>query len=373
MEGKDGRTERATAKRRQEEREKGNLASSQEVISFAVLGAAFLILRWIVPFMHENLVLYMREVHRLFTAPTLTVPIVQQIFEQAALLLASMLTPLLGAVLLAVIVANLGQKGFFFELKPLAWKVSGLNPINGFKKLFSMDSLVTLGFSILKVLLIAGVLYLGLRKRLPEFTFLAQAMPIEYAVWTFGLLYSLLLKVVLLFAAVAAADYIYRYFKHERSIMMTKEEVKDERKQYEPNPIVKKNQRKKMRDLTTLRMMAAIPRANVVVTNPTHVAVALEYNPESMEAPRVVAKGLRLMAQRIKDIARENEVPIMERPELARALYKNVEVGREIPSQFYEAVAEILAHLHRLGRRIGTEEETEHSAPTAAAAMAPAT
>lgn len=352
MEGKDGRTERATGKRRNEEREKGNMAFSQEVISFAVLVAAFLVLRSSVPFMYEQITLYLRDIHRLFTRTPLTIPAVQGLFDQAALLVAAMVLPLLGAVLLAVIVSNVGQKGFFFEFKPLAWKISGLNPIKGFQRLFSWESAVTFGFSFIKVILIATVLYFGLRRHLPEFSFLSQATVLGFTEWTFRLLYELLLRVVVLYAAVAAVDYLYRFYKYERSIMMTKEEVKDERKQYEPNPIIKKVQRKKMREVTMLRMMAAVPRATVVVTNPTHVAVALEYRPDTMDAPRVVAKGLRLMAQRIKELAREHDVPIMEKPELARALYKDVDVGREIPARFYEAVAEILAHLHRLGRRV---------------------
>lgn len=352
MEGKDGRTERATGKRRGEEREKGNLAFSQEVISFAVLAAAFLALRWTVPFMYEQLTMYLRDVQRVFANDPLTIPAVQRVFEEITIMLGAMTMPLIGAILFAVLVSNIGQKGFFFELKPLEWKVSGLNPINGFKKLFSLESVVTFGFSFIKVILIGAVLYFGLRRRLPEFTYLPEATVLGFAEWTFRLLYSLLLRVVLLYAAVALVDYVYRYFKYEKSIMMTKEEVKDERKQYEPNPIIKKNQRKKMREVTMLRMMAAVPRASVVVTNPTHVAVALEYRPDTMEAPRVVAKGLRLVAQRIKELAREHDVPVLERPELARALYKDVEIGREIPSRFYEAVAEILAHLHRLGRRM---------------------
>jgi len=158
--------------------------------------------------------------------------------------------------------------------------------------------------------------------------------------------------VVVLYIIIAVIDWYYRDYRYEYNLLMTKQEVKDEHKQQEQNPIIKQAQRKKMRQVSAAGMMAAVPKATVVITNPTHVAVALEYESDSMGAPKVVAKGLRLMAERIKAVARENNVPIIEKPELARALYKNVEIGKEIPAQFYEAVAELLAYLHRLGRKV---------------------
>jgi len=170
--------------------------------------------------------------------------------------------------------------------------------------------------------------------------------------WTMTLIYDMTLAVVVLYIIIAVIDWYYRDYRYEYNLLMTKQEVKDEHKQQEQNPIIKQAQRKKMRQVSAAGMMAAVPKATVVITNPTHVAVALEYESDSMGAPKVVAKGLRLMAERIKAVARENNVPIIEKPELARALYKNVEIGKEIPAQFYEAVAELLAYLHRLGRKV---------------------
>jgi flagellar biosynthetic protein FlhB len=169
------------------------------------------------------------------------------------------------------------------------------------------------------------------------------------AIYIFKTVLMMAWAVTVLAIIIAILDFIYQKRKHEKSLMMTKEEVKEERKSQEPNPQLKKVQMRKMRELTMMRMMAAVPDSTVVVTNPTHVAVAIQYDPETMKAPRVVAKGLRLVAERIKRIARENDVPIIEKPPLARKLYKEVKVGREVPSGLYGAIAELLAYLYKIG------------------------
>jgi flagellar biosynthetic protein FlhB len=171
--------------------------------------------------------------------------------------------------------------------------------------------------------------------------------------WLFLLVYRLALTVCVAAIAIAALDWILKKRQYEKSIMMTKQEIRDEFRQNESSPLVRKAMVRRMRQLTVSRMMAAVPNANVIVTNPDHVAVAIEYDARTMSAPKVTAKGLRLMAERIKKVAREHNVPIVRRPETARALYKYVKVGHQVPSQFFRAVAEVLAYLHKLGRHVG--------------------
>lgn len=352
MEGRDGRTERATDKRRTEARERGTLVFSQEIVSLTVLALGIVGLRLFAPMILEQIAFLLTEVCRFPMLGEWDVKLVQTYFIRGSLFLAALLAPVCGMAMLGGIVASMAQTGPYFSTQPLAWKLSALSPLAGFRQLFSSQSWVNLGLSILKIAIIGGVIYGMTRHRIEEVSHLTYFTPGAFMQWTFMLVYRVTLAVLLIYIVIAALDWAYKKYKHEVQLMMTKEEVKEEHKQQEANPQVKRAQRKKMREFSLSRMIAAVPKATVVITNPTHVAVALEYDPTKMDAPKVVAKGLRLVAQRIKNIAAENGVPILERPPLARSLYKEVAVGKPIPAKFYEAVAEILAYLHKLGRKI---------------------
>jgi flagellar biosynthetic protein FlhB len=247
------------------------------------------------------------------------------------------------------VVANVAQTGPHFSAEALTLRFNFLNPVSGFRQLFSVKSLYNMGLALVKILLIAFVLFLLLRRQVDTILSLSSVSVESFAVWLFHLLFTLAITVTVLFIAVAALDYVYQHHTYEKAMLMTKKEVEDEHKNQELPAVVKGAQRRKMRELTLLRMMAAVPNASVVITNPTHVAVALEYSPDKMAAPRVVAKGLRLVAERIKAIAAENGVPIIEKPEIARDLYKHVKVGQFMPGRLFGAVAEILAYLYRIG------------------------
>ncbi len=353
MEGKEGKTEPATPKRRRERREKGELCVSSEIETVAVLLSGFLALRLAVPYVGAQLVRLLGEVNRLSVGANIVwdPACIQAWFKSGSFFLAATLAPIMIPVMLAAIIANVAQTGPYLSLKTLEPKWSAFNPVKGLQKIFSLNALYKLGMSLLKVLLITIILYIVLRRQIPALMSLA-AWPIEtFGVWMIRLLFLTALAVVLVFVVLAAVDYVYQHHNYEKTMMMTKKEVEDEHKSQESPVVVRNKQRQKMRELTLSRMMAAVPKASIVITNPTHVAVALQYDPEKMNAPVVVAKGLRLVAEKIKAIARENDVPILEKPEVARGLYKYVKVGHAIPSQFFGAVAEILAYLYKLGNQ----------------------
>jgi flagellar biosynthetic protein FlhB len=367
MEGKDGRTERATAKRRNDERQKGHLCVSQEITTVLVLLLGFLGIRYAVVNSMDKISMLYLEVLRVPVGGLWSPELVQQWFIGGCIFTAMLLVPVFVPTIIGSVIANMSQTGPYYSLKTLEWKFGALNPVNGAKHLFSTKSLITFVMSMMKAFLVMFVIYLVLRSRLDEVAHLSALAPAEGIEWTFRLIYKMAMIVIFLFIIIAAIDWCIKKYQYEKGMMMTKKEVEDERKQQEPSPIVKKNQMKKMRELSLSRMMAAVPKASVVITNPTHVAVALEYDATNMGAPKIVAKGLRLVAQRIKRIARENGVPVIERPEVARDLYKNVKVGQEIPSRFYGVIAEILAYLYKMGQgRIRNQVMQQRQEPAVA-------
>lgn len=352
MEGKDGRTERATSKKRSEERSNGNLCVSQEVTSCCTLICGIIGVRMMVPNMFQVLIDNMKDMFAFNRVGDWSGARIQDWLMSGCVMTGLVLLPVFAGVVVGTVSGNMIQTKPYFSTKALKFRWNALNPVSGIKKLFSVQSLVDLGVSLLKVALIVFVAYMVVRNKANYLPTLTQMESILTVQWLLGLVFKLAAWVLFLFISIALIDWCFRKYQYEKGIMMTKEEVKDEMKQQEVNPVVKRALGKKMRELSMLRMMAAVPKANVIITNPTHVAIALQYDPDTMTAPKVVAKGLRLVAQRIKKIARQNNVPIVENPPLARAIYKSVKVGREIPSKFYEAVASVLAYLHKIGRGI---------------------
>jgi flagellar biosynthetic protein FlhB len=265
----------------------------------------------------------------------------------------TLLAPLLLPLLLAALGVNVAQVGFNLSLKPLQPSLSKLNPINGMKRLFGPKGLVELGKSLFKIVVIGTVGTLTIRDKLPELLALSGTTVGIYLETVSGVVLLLGIRVVAALIVLSILDFTYQRYQHRKGLKMTKQEVKDELKQSEGDPMVKGRLRALMRQMARDRMMEGIKRADVVVTNPIHVAVALRYDPAKAGAPMVVAKGARKMAQRIKDIAREHEVPIVENPPLARQLFKLADVGDLVPASLYKAVAEVLAFVYRLkGRRV---------------------
>ena len=236
--------------------------------------------------------------------------------------------------------------------KPLQPKFNKLNPVNGFKRFFSINSLVELVKSILKIGLIAYVVYSYLKDNMPPL-FLFYDMSLNQGILQIGqLVVNLGMRISLFYMIIALADYIYQKVKFKKDMKMTKQEVKDEYKNQEGDPQIKGKQRQRMQEASRRRMMQQLPQADVVITNPTHYAVAIKYDPELYDAPYVVAKGADYLAQKIKESAKENHIEIVENKPLARMLYANVDIGSVVPPELYQAVAEVLAFVYHLQGKV---------------------
>jgi flagellar biosynthesis protein FlhB len=250
------------------------------------------------------------------------------------------------------IAANIFQFGFLFSTRKLKPNFSSLNPIPGIKRLFfSAQTLVNLAKQLVKISLVAVIVFAQLHDQIPVFYSLAHASPYDLIMSIEGMAYGIGIRFGILFLVVGVADYYWEKHRLADSLKMTKTEVKDERIQSEGNPEMKNAVKARQRATARRRMMAAVPRATVVVTNPTHFAVALEWDEITMDAPILTAKGADLMARRIREVARENDVPIMENPPLARALYEKCELDSPVPPNLYAAVAQVIAFIYKLKNR----------------------
>jgi len=347
------RTERATAKRRQEARRRGQVALSREIPSTLMLftllgvlglGGTGLLERAtrLVAGIYARL--HALRLERVEDASALMTELAGEVF--------ALLLPVCLPLLAAGFLGNVFQIGFEAHAEALQPRWSKLNPIAGLKRIFSLRGAVELAKSVVKLVLVgsvAGAVVWGLREELPTLVRLDLG-----SVWGFAAEATLR---ILLFSGVAmtllaALDTLYQRWQYEESLKMTKQEVKDERKQAEGDPTVKARIRSIQRQVAYRRMMAEVPRADVVVTNPTHLAIALRFDPEVMAAPRVVAKGADHVAERIREIASEHGVPIVENRPLAQSLFRLTDIGDTIPVELYRAVAEVLAYVYRLkGRR----------------------
>jgi flagellar biosynthetic protein FlhB len=269
------------------------------------------------------------------------------------LMVGAAVAPLMVGVLVIALFINIIQVGFNLSAKRLQPKPGALNPFKGVQKLFgSGQALMHLAMSFLKVVLVGLVAYSAVHGRLAEIVAIQQLTFLQAFGLSAGLVFSITVRIGLLLLVLAILDYAYQRYRLEKELRMTKQEVKDELRRMEGDPHIKARRRQIARQMMEQRMKKAVPTADVVVTNPSEYAVALKYDAATMHAPRVVAKGQDLMARRIRQIAIEHGIPILERKPLARALYKLVEVGQEIPEHFYAAVAEILAYVYELTGKV---------------------
>jgi flagellar biosynthesis protein FlhB len=343
------RTEKATSKRREEARRKGQVAQSREVPSVLIIMTAMGIFYFAGSWIIGNMFQVIRDVYG--QIDTLRLNEVSDVHVFAAVIFKKVffiLIPFFLPLLIAGVAGNIGQIGFEMHGEPLKPKLTKFNPISGLKKLVSLKSLVELVKSIFKILIVGGIAYGVLKKESLKFPALMQQEVGDILIFIGQTAFKILLFVSLALVVMAVLDYIYQRWHHEKDLKMTKQEVKDERRQSEGDPKIKGRIRKAQLEMAARRMMEAVPEADVVITNPTHLAVALKFDPEKMIAPTVLAKGSGDIAERIKAIAQNHQVPLFENKPLAQALYKMVEIGEFIPAELYRAVAEVLAYVYRL-------------------------
>lgn len=349
------KTEEATSKKLEDVREEGNVAKSTEVVTAATLLGLFVCLRVAMGFVGNRLLDSFDTFYTLiprYTRDGIDIAALTSLTVDALLNLCIVVLPFLLFGLLIAFFGNALQFKFKVTPKPLQPKFSKMNPINGFKRMFSLNTFMELIKSIAKIGFISYISY-GVLSDHARDLYLIYDMSLEQSILLmYDIVMELLWKICLFFVVIAAADLFYQRWKFKEDNKMTKQEVKDEFKNQEGDPKVKGQQRQRMQQASQRRMMAAVPEADVVITNPTHFAVALAYKSGETQAPVVVAKGADFLAGRIKEIAREHQVEIVENKPLARMLYYNVDVDAEIPPELYQAVAEVLAYVYQLHNKV---------------------
>lgn len=352
------KTEEPTQKKQEDTRKEGRVAKSKELSNGLELIALFLILKFYVGSLGNSFLELFSEVYEKFPTYTtywggrVNLGDYTILFKDIYIEILKLLLPFFAVGVAIAFIANLMQFKFQISTKPLQPKFSKLNPISGFKRLFSLEKLMELLKSILKVILIGVIVYLTIKD---DWVYLYKfyEMPLNQAIELIGdIVINLGLKISLFFLVIAFSDFAYQKYKFHKDIKMTKQEVKDEYKNAEGDPQIKGKIRQKMREVSQRRMMQDVPKADVVITNPTHFAVAIRYDANEAPAPIVLAKGADHLALKIKEIARNNNVEIVENKPLARMLYANVEVGQQVPPELYQAVAEVLAMVYKAQGKI---------------------
>lgn len=346
------RTEKATPKRKQDERKKGNIFFSREVVTVLTLLAVFYVIKAMMPFVLKTLeesighYTYIGAEVAEITYDSLR----DYLFDLGIVFVKAALIPLMVCCLVAVI-STMAQTKMLVSMKAASFKFERINPIEGFKKMFSMRSTVELIKSIFKIIIVIYVVYSEIKSEIYVMPRMMDMSFVGVLSKTGGIIMDIVLKVGIIFVFLAAGDYLFQWWQYEKNLRMTKQEIKDEYKQTEGDPQIKGRLRNIQQQRARARMMQAVPEADVVIRNPTHFAVAIKYDPEKNRAPMVIAKGMDSLALRIVAVAEENGVYITENKPLARALYDAVDLNAEIPEKYYKAIAEVLAFVYSLRKK----------------------
>ena len=348
------KTEPAPAKKLREAREDGKVVKSKELTAAFDLIILFLVLKIFVSFVGNRLMNSFVDIYGRIpdfvreNAVDVTEKSVAALMSDVLIQILIVCVPFFAFGFVVTALISVIQVGWKVTGKPLQPKFDKFNPINGFKRIFSKDSIFELVKSILKIFVIVYVAYTSIRGHAQDI-FILYEIPLMQAIMLCGtVIINAGLKISLVYLVIGLADFIYQKYRFNEDMKMTKQEVKDEFKNTEGNPEIKGRQRQRMREASRRRMMQDVPKADVVITNPTHFAVAIKYDAETSKAPVVLAKGEDYLAQKIKEAAREHHIEIVENKPLARMLYANVDIGQEIPPELYQAVAEILAMVYNM-------------------------
>lgn len=345
--GNDNRTEKPTPRKLQKARDKGQVARSREVPSAAVFFGCLLSFFYLGPRLTGALANEMKEYLHLRVPVDITVPFLADSLQRTAL----HMSVTVGAVLLTAfacsLAVNVWQSGLAVSWEPLALNFGKINPKSGLSRIFSKNGLVELLKGIAMILVVSYISYQVVIKYLPLYPRLVLMDVRQLLYWTSTICFQVFLRVGVFLLLLALGDYAFQRYRFREQLKMTKQEVKDEFKEMEGDPLTRGRIRRIQREMARKRMMAEVPKAEVVITNPTHFAIALSYKMEEMDAPRVVAKGVGFLALKIKELAQKHDIPIVENPPLAQTLYKTVGIGDSIPASLYKAVAEILAYIYK--------------------------
>lgn len=345
------KTEEATPKRREEARNKGQIAKSVELVAASSLLGSYVLLQMMGPTMAGRVLSFARNLWEQGPHQDWSEAGVHMLLVNVLIVAAIVVAPVLAATAVAGVVGNVLQVGFLFTLEPLVPSFDRLNPISGLKRVFSRRALAEMAKSILKMGIIGYVAYQTVAGDLNSFPVLLGLEMPQVVTFLTNLVSRLLLRVGLSMLVLALADFFYQRWEYEQSLRMSKQELKEEFKQQDGNPEIRGKIRQKQRELARGRMMQDVAKADVVVTNPTHYAVALAYKADNMAAPTLLAKGQGLIALRIRELAKENDIPIVENKPLARELHRLVDVGQEVPGELFQAVAEVLAFVYQLKQK----------------------
>lgn len=347
------KTEAATPRKRDDARSEGKVAKSQDLNSAVVLLTGLIMLRAAGPYIMQGMSGLVRDTFSNLHSREVGVNTISSLAALYGGKFVLICFPILAAIAVVGIATNVLQVGFKVSSKAITPDWSRLDPIKGVTRVFSGKAAVEALKSVAKVTVVGYFVYAFLKNEFPVLIDLSGLPPAQFGAKIAYLSWQLLARGCAVIVVIGILDYIYQRVSFEKSLRMTKQEVKDEYKRMEGDPQVKGKIRQRQREMARMRMMQDVMRAHVVVTNPTHFAVALRYDSDEMAAPTVVAKGQRLIALKIREMAEANGIPIVENPPVARMLYKTVEVGRQIPEELYQVVAEILAYVFQLSGKVG--------------------
>lgn len=345
----DEKTEKATPKRRQDERKKGNVFQSHDAVAVLSLLVGINALKLLSPFMYEYI---FKSMNTFFDyareTSVLTAENIGPIMLRAVMLFMITALPILLVCAAAAVVLTIVQTRMLFSMKAIHFKANRISPLAGLKRLFSVRSMIEVLKAIIKIIVLGLMLYQVISDRLIQFPRLMDGTVMGAVAYVGDTVVSLVNTTCMIFCFLAGFDYLYQWWDYEKNLRMTKQEIKDEYKQTEGDPQVKGKIKEKQQQMAGMRMMQKVPDADVIIRNPTHFAIALGYDADHHTAPVVLAKGADLIALKIVEIGEANDIYIIENKPLARGLYDAVDVDMEIPAQFYQAVAEILAYAYKV-------------------------
>lgn len=342
------KTEQPTAKKLDDSRKKGMVAKSAEINSLVVVVTGMVLLYTLQTSLGGGIGYFTRNIFNSLDSLSLDISLITSYTTGWYLFFLSIVGPIMAGLMIISLVSSFSQVGFYFSTEALAPKFNKISPISGFKRIFSGKTVVELFKTLFKFLVVAIFTYVVLVDVISSAAFLKSLSVTDIVVFMLDASFSLIWKIGLLYVIISGSDYAYQKFKFKKDMMMAKQEIRDEIKQTEGDPVTASRIRKMQLSAANGRMMKNLPTADVVITNPTHFAVALKYDMLSDAAPEVVAKGVDQLAQRIKQVAKEHNIPTHEDRELARALFKMCNVGDKIPSSLFKSVAQILAYIYNL-------------------------